>query len=355
MWNAGRPAPASTSTETRTPSSTCSVAPNARTSMDAPPGPGLIVESRGAVGDVAHARCTVRALSTPARIAVVLAALLLGLACRERAAAPVGARPSEFDGGRAFRDLEALVALGPRPAGSAAAGDARALIRERLRQAGWRVEAHDFSVPRPDGRAVAMTNLIARRVDAADVRTLVVTHYDTKNLAGVAFVGANDGASGVAVLLELARVTASDEPPLPVELVFFDGEEAFGANITRRRRPVRQHRAGRAHGGRRLARKARLGGAGRHGRRQGPEPRARPRLRAGAAGGLREGRPGAGLPAAVRPGFGHDGDRRSLAVRRSAGSRTCSCCSTSSTARAARPARAGTPRAIRSRASRPTA
>jgi len=166
----------------------------------------------------------VRALSTPARIAVVLAALLFGLACSEQAAAPVGARPSDFDGARAFRDLEALVALGPRPAGSAAAGDARALIRERLRQAGWRVEAHDFSVPRTDGRAVAMTNLIARRTE--------VTHYDTKNLAGVSFVGANDGASGVAVLLELARVLASDDPPLPLALVFFDGEEAFGTNIT---------------------------------------------------------------------------------------------------------------------------
>ena len=168
----------------------------------------------------------------PARLTIVLAALCFGLACREQAAAPVGARPSEFDGARAFRDLEALVALGPRPAGSAAAGDARALIRERLRQAGWRVEAHDFSVPRPGGRTVAMTNLIARRTEAADVQTLVVTHYDTKNLAGIPFVGANDGASGVAVLLELARVTASDEPPLPLALVFFDGEEAFGANIT---------------------------------------------------------------------------------------------------------------------------
>jgi glutaminyl-peptide cyclotransferase len=175
----------------------------------------------------------VRALSKSLRIAGALAAaLLFGLACRERTAAPVGARPSEFDAARAFRDLESLVRIGPRPAGSAAAGEARALIRDRLRQAGWVVEAHEFSVARHGGAPVAMTNLIARRSNDAAPRVLVITHYDTKNIPGIAFLGANDGASGVAVLLELARVTAGDEPPPPLELIFFDGEEAFGANIS---------------------------------------------------------------------------------------------------------------------------
>jgi hypothetical protein len=177
----------------------------------------------------------VRGLSKPASLAALLAAAcLLGLACQEREAAPVAAGPrsSEFDAARAFRDLEALVRIGPRPAGSAGAAETRALIRDRLRQAGWVVEAHDFTVARPHGAPVAMTNLIARRGSIGAPRTLVVTHYDTKNIPGIAFVGANDGASGVAVLLELARTLASDEPPLPVELVFFDGEEAFGQNIT---------------------------------------------------------------------------------------------------------------------------
>jgi glutaminyl-peptide cyclotransferase len=175
----------------------------------------------------------VRGLSKPARSAALLAAVLLfGLACRERAAAPVGARPSEFDAARAFRDLEALVKIGPRPAGSAGAAEARALIRDRLRQAGWLVEAHDFSVARSGGGPVAMTNLSARRSGNGAPRTLVVTHYDTKNIPGIPFVGANDGASGVAVLLELARTIASDAPPLPLELIFFDGEEAFGESIS---------------------------------------------------------------------------------------------------------------------------
>lgn len=159
-------------------------------------------------------------------------ACALALACGERAAAPAAPRASDFDGARAFRDLEALVNLGPRPAGSAALTAARALIRERLRQAGWSVEAHEFSVARPGAAPVPMVNLIARRGSPAAPRTLLITHYDTKAIPGIAFVGANDGASGAAVLLELARVTAADVPPPPLELVFCDGEEAFGANIT---------------------------------------------------------------------------------------------------------------------------
>jgi len=140
------------------------------------------------------------------------------------------ARP-EFDGVRAFRDLAALVQIGPRPAGSRGAALARELIRDRLRQAGWVVEAHEFSVARPHAPAVAMVNLIARRSASQPARTLVITHYDTKSIPNIAFLGANDGASGVAVLLELARILAADDPPPPVALVFFDGEESFGANI----------------------------------------------------------------------------------------------------------------------------
>jgi glutaminyl-peptide cyclotransferase len=171
-----------------------------------------------------------RALSKSARIGVL--ALLLCLAC-ERAQAPAApaaaSAPSEFDGARAFRDLEALVQLGPRPSGSAAAAAARALIRDRLRQAGWVVTPHDFEAARPDGAKVAMTNLVARRGSESRRHTMLITHYDTKNIPGVAFVGANDGASGTAVLLEVARAMGSDSPAL--ELVFCDGEEAFGERI----------------------------------------------------------------------------------------------------------------------------
>jgi len=159
--------------------------------------------------------------------------LVLALAgCGDRSAPAVSAKPApvEFDGARAFRDLDALVRIGPRPAGSSGAEQARALIRERLRQAGWLVEAQTFRAGPPGEKSVAMVNLLSRRT-AASAPILLITHYDTKNLADQTFVGANDGASGVAVLLELARATAGDQPPLPLELAFVDGEEAFGHSI----------------------------------------------------------------------------------------------------------------------------
>jgi hypothetical protein len=161
--------------------------------------------------------------------------VLLALGCGDRAAAPPPAAPAPaagFEGARAFADLEALVKIGPRPAGSEGARKARELIRERLRQAGWPVEEHAFSAGPPRGATVPMVNLIASKPGASSDRVILITHYDTKSIPGVAFVGANDGASGAAVLLELARVLGARELPLTTELVFADGEEAFGKNIT---------------------------------------------------------------------------------------------------------------------------
>jgi len=137
-----------------------------------------------------------------------------------------------FDGARAFQDLEALVRIGPRPAGSPGAERARELIRERLRQAGWVVEEHAFDVQAPGAKKVTMKNVIGRRAGASPERVLLITHYDTKNIPGIVFVGANDGASGAAVLLELARVLGAQNLPLTTDLVFADGEEAFGPSIT---------------------------------------------------------------------------------------------------------------------------
>jgi Zn-dependent M28 family amino/carboxypeptidase len=74
--------------------------------------------------------------------------------------------------------------------------------------------------------------VIGRRAGTAPGRVLAVTHYDTKALPGARFVGANDGASGVAVLLEVARQLGARPLAHETWLVFFDGEEAFGPTIT---------------------------------------------------------------------------------------------------------------------------
>lgn len=149
-------------------------------------------------------------------------------------AGPAGSAAARFDGARAFADLEDLVAIGERPAGSSGASRTRELIRERLRQAGWASSAQRFRVDAPTGSPVTMENVVAIRPGKRESIILLGAHYDTKRIEGVRFLGANDGASGVAILLELARALGPSAGEFPIWLAFFDGEEAFGPSITPR-------------------------------------------------------------------------------------------------------------------------
>ena len=135
-----------------------------------------------------------------------------------------------FDASRAFRDVERLVGFGPRPSGSAAIGRARAYLLGELRHAGWRVREQAFSAPTPRG-PISMVNVIAEWPGRRPEVVAVGGHYDTKRFTTFRFVGANDGGSSAALLLELARALASRHraaPPLYTHwLLFFDGEEAL--------------------------------------------------------------------------------------------------------------------------------
>jgi hypothetical protein len=159
-------------------------------------------------------------------------ALAVLAACALEDPPPRDAGP--FDGDRAFSDLADLVAIGPRPAGSSGAERARRLIGDRLRQAGWKAEIRPFVAESPSGEAVEMANVVGVLEGAREERILLVTHYDTKRIPGIRFVGANDGASGAALLLEVARQLGTRKPPFTLWLVFCDGEEAFGQAITAR-------------------------------------------------------------------------------------------------------------------------
>jgi hypothetical protein len=121
--------------------------------------------------------------------------------------------PPAFDAGHAFAELRAQVALGPRPAGSAASR--RLAERLRAQLPGGRFEAV------PGGLRNVVGTLPGRLPAIA-----VAAHYDTKDLPG--FVGANDGAAGTALVLDLARALARARPHDPAEVRFllFDGEEA---------------------------------------------------------------------------------------------------------------------------------
>lgn len=131
-----------------------------------------------------------------------------------------------FDGARALQLVHAQCALGPRPTGTPANHRCADLIATTLAAHGWPVEESVFSY-----RGERCRNLLAR-TGREQPALLVGAHFDTRPRADrepswwrrrKAVPGANDGASGVAVLLELARVFSP--PPDSLWLAFFDAED----------------------------------------------------------------------------------------------------------------------------------
>ena len=151
------------------------------------------------------------------------------------AGSAMGGGPS-FDEARAWKDLEHLVGLGPRPPGSDALEQTRAYLEQELSKAGLKAVREPFEVPAPPGaggmkpaHAIAMANVYADLAakDPKAETVILCTHFDTK-ISSERFVGANDGGSGTAVLLELARVLAASGPrDLTYRFLFLDGEEAL--------------------------------------------------------------------------------------------------------------------------------
>jgi glutaminyl-peptide cyclotransferase len=138
---------------------------------------------------------------------------------------PAAQSPGAFDSARAYEHLRQVVSLGPRPAGSPASERTRGYILERLTAAGVPVVRQAFTAKTPIGE-LAMVNLIATIPGARKERIAISGHYDTKLFREFRFVGANDGGSSTAFLIELARVLKGRSNPFTIELIFFDGEEA---------------------------------------------------------------------------------------------------------------------------------
>jgi len=122
--------------------------------------------------------------------------------------------------------LKAQLAFGPRPPGSPALAKCRDWIVGELRSFGYEVEVDSFDATTPYGQ-IRMHNVIARKNPAASGIIAIASHYDTKLMEGKHFVGANDAGSSTALLLELARVLASQQNELDYWFLFLDGEEAF--------------------------------------------------------------------------------------------------------------------------------
>ena len=157
---------------------------------------------------------------------IALLATVTALSACLGAAQPAPPQPLRFDGQKALDHVRAMVALGPRPAGSPALARTRDYIRKELSAFGLKVEEQAFEAATPAG-PIKMVNLRAMIGGASTAKRIIVAgHYDTKLFKDVKFVGANDGGSSAAFLIELARVLARTPPATPIELLFLDGEEA---------------------------------------------------------------------------------------------------------------------------------
>src|SRR6266511_5130638 len=129
----------------------------------------------------------------------------------------------KFDSGRAWEDLRQLVAIGPRPSGSPAIEQTRKYIKDQLAAAGLSAVEQTWDDQTPIDK-VRMVNLIATIPGARRERIVFAGHYDTKLFREFRFVGASDGASSAAFLIELARVLKARKNPFTVDILFLVGE-----------------------------------------------------------------------------------------------------------------------------------
>jgi len=118
------------------------------------------------------------------------------------------------------------VAFGPRPPGSPELEKCRGFIKQQLTGFGYSIDDDAFLAQTPYG-PITMHNLIAHKGTGERGVIALASHYDTKLMEGMNFVGANDGGSSTGLLLELARVLADKKDTLDYWFLFLDGEEAF--------------------------------------------------------------------------------------------------------------------------------
>lgn len=146
-----------------------------------------------------------------------------------------------FNGAQAAKYLDEICALGPRVSGTPAMAAQQKMLVDYFTKLGAQVEMQTFQARHPmEGTPVEMANLIVHWHPERKERILFAAHYDTRPIPdqdpdarqrreGV-FLGANDGASGVALLMEMGRAMPSLEGPLGVDFVLLDGEELVYEN-----------------------------------------------------------------------------------------------------------------------------
>lgn len=157
---------------------------------------------------------------------ILAASLALLLGC--------GGDAPEFDEMSSFRFLTDQCDIGPRYPGSAGHRRLQRYLVDRLTEYGANVSLQSFDGVLTTGDTLHLINIIGNYNRDATKRILLGAHYDTRPRADrdadperrdMPIPGANDGASGVAVLLEIARQLGASRPPVGVDIVLFDGED----------------------------------------------------------------------------------------------------------------------------------
>ncbi len=167
--------------------------------------------------------------ASPLFIVLILISVIIMTPDRRKAPPPV------FDEGEAFKFLEAQCSFGPRNPGSYGHGRCLDYLLEQLTASADTVFKQVFThIEYATSTDVEYTNLIARFQQKKKRRLIFCAHWDTRPFADEdpdssnwdrPILGANDGASGVAVLLEIAKILGDSKPRYGIDIVLFDGED----------------------------------------------------------------------------------------------------------------------------------
>lgn len=139
-----------------------------------------------------------------------------------------------FNADSAYAFVQKQVDFGPRVPESQGHSDTKNWIISKLEGYGWSVQTQEFQIKTYDGLTWDLTNIIASYNPTATKRILLAAHWDTRRIAdkdterlNEPIDGANDGGSGVGVLMEIARTIASQDlkPDVGIDIIFFDGED----------------------------------------------------------------------------------------------------------------------------------
>jgi Zn-dependent M28 family amino/carboxypeptidase len=180
-------------------------------------------------------------MRTVSRLALLSALLLVAgwSSCGTGRSGPPAVERPAFDAQEAFRLLEQQVSFGPRTPGSAAHEEARAYLLGKLKETAREAFEQRFQATTALGGPYRFANLIGLYGPANGRKLMLSAHWDSRPVADEdpnpanrtkPVPGADDGASGVAVLLEMARRFAEKAPPIPVIIALWDAEDSGKEN-----------------------------------------------------------------------------------------------------------------------------